>query len=603
MDLIEIPRVDSVRFSKHSFNENQFVDASICLTSHHLILIPKSSDAAAASNVKEIWLLHSLIDSLEARIRDLTKFVLTIKCKNFQQIFIEFTSQSTCQSIFKSLDGLSNLTCENLYPFFYKLDFKSATDGWSLPSLDSHFKAMFGVDPNDAKAMETVDWKISNINQKYEVCSTYPSRLIISKTAEDTLVQRSSAFRAQGRFPVLSYFHKPTKSFLIRSGQPLLGNNKKRCKEDELLLNSSLPAGKKGYIYDLRDAKDLKGAVSKGGGYETDANYPLWKRVNRHLERPEALQSSLNKLVDACCGASSASQNGNGGNSNGANGGNGNGNTNESTMTVDKWLSKLDASSWLNNMRQALYLACCVSIELHQKDGCVLVHGWEGSDNSLIVTSLAQVILNPECRTLDGFINLVEVEWVQAGHPFLKRCAKSAYGSTVQRQEGPVFLLFLDCVRHLLENNTLSFEFNEDFLLLLFDHSYASQFGTFLGNNEMERESLRLKKKTYSLWSYIKTAEVQANCTNPVYEMNNQPVWPHLQPQSYTVWSALFLRFQRNDQPYKEAKSEVVKLVEAEKRALQRVAKLQNDLMELQKEIINRNLYSQKSSEESSVAS
>ena len=59
--------------------------------------------------------------------------------------------------------------CENLYPFFYKLDFKSTTDGWSLASLDSHFKAMFGVDPNDAKAMETVDWKISSINEKYEV--------------------------------------------------------------------------------------------------------------------------------------------------------------------------------------------------------------------------------------------------------------------------------------------------------------------------------------------------------------------------------------------------------------------------------------------------
>ena len=54
MDLIEIPRVDSIRFSKQSFNENQFVDGSICLTSHHLILIPKNS-AEEQKEIKEIW--------------------------------------------------------------------------------------------------------------------------------------------------------------------------------------------------------------------------------------------------------------------------------------------------------------------------------------------------------------------------------------------------------------------------------------------------------------------------------------------------------------------------------------------------------------------
>ena len=64
MDLIEIPRVDSVRFSKHSFNENQFVDGSICLTSHHLILIPKTGDAAAAATVKETWVSGSMMTHL-----------------------------------------------------------------------------------------------------------------------------------------------------------------------------------------------------------------------------------------------------------------------------------------------------------------------------------------------------------------------------------------------------------------------------------------------------------------------------------------------------------------------------------------------------------
>lgn len=50
-----------------------------------------------------------------------------------------------------------------------------------------------------------------------------------------------------------------------------------------------------------------------------------------------------------------------------------------------------------------------------------------------------------------------------------------------------MFLLFLDCVWQILHQFPCSFEFNEHFLVTLFEHAYASQFGTFLGNNENER--------------------------------------------------------------------------------------------------------------------
>lgn len=75
----------------------------------------------------------------------------------------------------------------------------------------------------------------------------------------------------------------------------------------------------------------------------------------------------------------------------------------------------------------------------------------------------------------------------QAGHPFQQRCAQSAYANIKPRQEAPVFLLFLDCVWQILRQFPCSFEFSESFLVLLFEHAYASQFGTFLGNSEAER--------------------------------------------------------------------------------------------------------------------
>lgn len=46
----------------------------------------------------------------------------------------------------------------------------------------------------------------------------------------------------------------------------------------------------------------------------------------------------------------------------------------------------------------------------------------------------------------------------------------------------------------------LSFEFNENFLILLYDNAYIQHYGTFLGNCEKERDDLLVKNRTSSLW-------------------------------------------------------------------------------------------------------
>jgi hypothetical protein len=43
----------------------------------------------------------------------------------------------------------------------------------------------------------------------------------------------------------------------------------------------------------------------------------------------------------------------------------------------------------------------------------VLIHGTEGTDSTLQVTSLAQIILEPRSRTIRGFEALIEREWLQ----------------------------------------------------------------------------------------------------------------------------------------------------------------------------------------------
>jgi hypothetical protein len=72
---------------------------------------------------------------------------------------------------------------------------------------------------------------------------------------------------------------------------------------------------------------------------------------------------------------------------------------------------------------------------------------------------------------------LIEREWLHGGHPFADRCAKSAFAVSRNRTESPVFLLFLDSIWQIWQQFPCSFEFNEDFIITLFKHAYASQFG------------------------------------------------------------------------------------------------------------------------------
>lgn len=78
----------------------------------------------------------------------------------------------------------------------------------------------------------------------------------------------------------------------------MVGTNSKRCKEDERLINTVLGTGKRGYIIETRTQNLAQLARSKGGGFELEMYYPLWKRVHKPIDRHSTLLDSLSKLID-----------------------------------------------------------------------------------------------------------------------------------------------------------------------------------------------------------------------------------------------------------------------------------------------------------------
>ena len=216
---------------------------------------------------------------------------------------------------------------------------------------------------------------------------------MVPKSVTDQVLAASASFRDGNRFPVLSYLHE-NKAAMLRSGQPLVGQGNRRCREDEQLLFATIRSGKRAFIFDTRSIITAGAAKNKGeylvntsqipyfvhkrflgGGYELEVFYSQWRRIHHPLERWTSLHESLAKLVDACA---------------------------DKNITVDKWLSRLQNSNWMNTVSEVLHAACVVAQCLHNEGATVLVHGSEGLDMTLCVTSLVQIILDPDTRTVRG---------------------------------------------------------------------------------------------------------------------------------------------------------------------------------------------------------
>ena len=518
MELDELITIRNLSDVQCVLNNRALGKCSCHITSHHLMMVCEEGQ-------REVTYLHKQIDSIE-QVRSIAiddpsgsqqQLVIqgptiVLKTKDFSIAAIVFqpeTSPIILSNLVSTLSNLSNVdnVCFH-YPFYYSPETPCITaDGWESFNLENEFRSLFNAS----------FFRISLVNKDFTVCDSYPKSLVVPKTIPDEILVKSAAFRRNYRFPVASYCHSRNGAVLVRSGEPLIGQNSIfRSKEDELLLNGFLKGDARGVIIDTRSQSLIKPRQNRGGGIEPLANYPRWAHQNMAIDRPESMKRSFEKLIELLvC---------------------------RRDLPVDGFLDKLSSSSWLHVVRDVMNCAC-VAAQIIDRDGKnVLIHGSDGTDSTLAVSSLSQVVLSSDCRTIRGFLALIDREWINAGHPFRTRCFKGPFAVVQNRDSAPTFLVFLDCVWQIMTQFPCSFEFTEKLLIEVFRHAYFSQFGTFLCNNVHELEKEQVKQRTMSLWSHLLRPDMVESVLNPLYEpTKGEAIWPSVQPVTLDIWRGLYM--------------------------------------------------------------
>lgn len=342
----------------------------------------------------------------------LSKPSIRIKCKDFVFIALTFTSDQVARDTY---DTLMRLTCihdiRQLYAYFYKpLSVEKNFNGWTFYDTVAEFTRQ-GALGNGA------NWRITNINSDYQLSPTYPAVFLVPSAVSDSVLNYAAKFRSKARIPALSYYHMLNGCTITRCSQPMVGLKQARSAQDEKIAaeiltsnqskvhlnnNSEFPQKLPGItikqdnlIVDARPTANAMAQTALGAGSENMENYKGARKVYLGIDNIHVMRDSLQRVVDAL---------------------------KDGDISCTPPLKEaLHRSNWLRYISTILEGAITVAEHVHFKFSHVIVHCSDGWDRTSQISSIAQIILDPYYRTLEGFIVLVEKEWLSFGHRFSER--------------------------------------------------------------------------------------------------------------------------------------------------------------------------------------
>lgn len=148
-------------------------------------------------------------------------------------------------------------------------------------------------------------------------------------------------------------------------------------------------------IVDARPTVNAFAMQAVGLGSENMDNYKFATKAYLGIDNIHVMRDSLNKVVDAL---------------------------KESDLTpLGPSRDQLARSGWLKHITGLLDGAALIARQVGLQHSHVLIHCSDGWDRTSQLSALSQLCLDPYYRTLEGFMVLVEKDWLSFGHMFRHR--------------------------------------------------------------------------------------------------------------------------------------------------------------------------------------
>ena len=415
----------------------------------------------------------------------------------------------------------------------------------------------------------------TTVNRNYTLVSTYPEHLVVPASLVgpgkgETFIKKAAEFRSRNRFPVLSFFS--SQAIIFRCSQPLVGLANKRCNEDEAVLEAvkCLSKAQRLSIFDCRPKINAWGNRIAGKGFENEENYPgaalffldignvhdmrhsffavfafvfadlpaysLNEKFAKTAKEPKIDQEGVG-LSTAFTDLKSYIQQSVTGSS-------------DKKLAANEVVRKPHASSlgklaesrWLDHLALVLRGASAVVSSVLRGEAA-LVRCSDGWDRTAQVCALAQLLLEAESRTIEGFLKVLYKEFFAFGHKCFERSGANHCSKEVSHKEfAPILLQFLDCARLVAKQFPRAFEFDESLLLAVADACFELASCEFLSN--CEADLIAASQQVDSLCGALSAAP-RERFTNPFYRKNKflQPLHPTYSVKALDLWKGFFYRF------------------------------------------------------------
>ena len=148
-------------------------------------------------------------------------------------------------------------------------------------------------------------------------------------------------------------------------------------------------------IVDARPTVNAYATQALGNGTENMDNYPFATKAYLGIENIHVMRESLSKVVDAL--------------------------KDSDVTALGPSRDALGRSNWPKHIANMLDGVGLIARQVGLQHSHVLIHCSDGWDRTSQLSALSQLCLDPYFRTLEGFMVLVEKDWLSFGHMFAHR--------------------------------------------------------------------------------------------------------------------------------------------------------------------------------------